>query len=146
MKGVETMMIRRDKKFSTTPEPTPSRGVLSNEALAEIRFNVNGVQLDSYRLVSELASSPSAPSYTSEVTTHSKDKNDAQTPQSLLEIQKAILSRSCSRFGREQQRFVSDPETGVLFRLTAGSVPIMPDGKIFLVSSSRGDGWILPKG
>lgn len=51
-----------------------------------------------------------------------------------------------SRSGRETQRFATDEQTGQLLRLTTGCVPIMKDGKILLVSSSKKEEWILPKG
>lgn len=59
---------------------------------------------------------------------------------------KNILNQNESRNGRETQRFATDPQTGQLLRLTTGCVPIMKDGKILLVSSSRKGEWILPKG
>lgn len=59
---------------------------------------------------------------------------------------KNILNQNESRNGRETQRFATDAQTGQLLRLTTGCVPIMNDGKILLVSSSRKGEWILPKG
>lgn len=61
-------------------------------------------------------------------------------------FKKAILRRTESRNGRDLQRFATDRKTGYLLRLTTGSVPIMRDGKILLISSSRKEEWILPKG
>jgi len=122
------MIMRRDTSYSPSTNNSSSR---------------SSVNMKSYRVVSESSSSPCAPSYSSETESQSED---VQSPQSLFDIQKKILSRSVSRCGRDQQRFVADPETGVVFRLTAGAVPIMPDGKIVLISSGRADGWILPKG
>ena len=59
---------------------------------------------------------------------------------------KNILNQNESRNGRETQRFATDAQTGQLLRLTTGCVPIMRDGRILLVSSSRKGEWILPKG
>lgn len=62
------------------------------------------------------------------------------------EYKKNILNRNESRNGRETQKFATDTQTGQLLRLTTGCVPIMNDGKILLVSSSKKQEWILPKG
>ncbi|GFH58807.1 hypothetical protein CTEN210_15283 [Chaetoceros tenuissimus] len=60
-------------------------------------------------------------------------------------FKKNILQTTESRNGRDMQRFATD-KAGHLMRLTTGSVPIMANGKILLVSSSRKEEWILPKG
>jgi len=58
-----------------------------------------------------------------------------------------LLHRATSRIGRDQQRFALDPHTNLpTTRLTVGSVPILKNGKILMVSSSRKPRWILPKG
>eukprot|EP00555_Chaetoceros_dichaeta_P012802 CAMPEP_0198257932 /NCGR_PEP_ID=MMETSP1447-20131203/7482_1 /TAXON_ID=420782 /ORGANISM="Chaetoceros dichaeta, Strain CCMP1751" /LENGTH=173 /DNA_ID=CAMNT_0043944947 /DNA_START=6 /DNA_END=524 /DNA_ORIENTATION=+ len=58
-----------------------------------------------------------------------------------------LLHRATSRIGRDHQRFALDPHTNLpTTRLTVGSVPILRDGKILMVSSSRKPRWILPKG
>lgn len=67
-------------------------------------------------------------------------------PSSWESTKQSILQRTTSRNGREYQRFSMDTTTGRLFRLTTGCVPIMASGKILLVSSSRKQEWILPKG
>ncbi len=131
-----------DVKLCKSPEVF----VLTKEALSDIHVrncSSGSSNIESYRVVSESSSSPSAPSYSSETASQSED---LQSPQCLLDIQKKILSRSMSRSGRDQQRFVTDSQTGVVYRLTVGAIPIMPSGKVVLVSSSRADGWILPKG
>lgn len=61
------------------------------------------------------------------------------------QFKKNILQTTESRNGRDLQRFATD-KAGHLIRLTTGSVPIMANGKILLVSSSRKEEWILPKG
>mmetsp|Transcript_11139 Transcript_11139/g.16215 ORF Transcript_11139/g.16215 Transcript_11139/m.16215 type:complete len:425 (-) Transcript_11139:63-1337(-) len=61
-------------------------------------------------------------------------------------LKDSILQRTESRNGRDLQRFQTDHQTGHLLRLTTGTVPIMKNGSILLVSSSRKEGWILPKG
>jgi len=68
------------------------------------------------------------------------------SPNQWASVKKLILRRTESRNGRDLQRFATDPKTGHLMRLTTGSVPIMSDGRILLVSSSRKEEWILPKG
>lgn len=60
-------------------------------------------------------------------------------------FKKNILQTTESRNGRDMQRFATD-KAGNLIRLTTGSVPIMANGMILLVSSSRKEEWILPKG
>lgn len=58
-----------------------------------------------------------------------------------------LLHRTTSRIGRDQQRFALDPHTNLpTTRLTVGSVPILKNGKILMVSSSSKPRWILPKG
>lgn len=71
------------------------------------------------------------------------------TPDNLASwesLKRTIVSRTTSRNGREQQRYQTDPQTGQVFRLTAGCVPIMTNGLVLLVASSRKNEWILPKG
>jgi len=71
------------------------------------------------------------------------------TPDNLASwesLKRSIVSRTTSRNGREQQRYQTDPQTGQVFRLTAGCVPIMTNGLVLLVASSRKNEWILPKG
>ena len=72
--------------------------------------------------------------------------DDRMTPAQWAEFKTSILQRTESRNGRDHQRFATNPQTGHLMRLTTGSVPIMSDGRILLVSSSRKEEWILPKG
>jgi hypothetical protein len=122
-----------------------SMKLMMKGALSEINFNMDAT-IDSCSLVPAPPASPSEPSCSSGSVSGSVAQSDYPSPQKLFEIQKTILSRTLSRSGREQQRFASDPETGILHRLTTGSVPIMPDGKILLISSSRTEGFILPKG
>lgn len=140
---MKSLIIHRDQSVKNLRS---GKRCNSPKALEPLSLGSSSVNMDSFRAVSDSSSSPSAPSYSSETASQSEDQNDAMSPQSLQEIQRNILSRSMSRCGRDQQRFVDDPETGLLFRLTTGTVPIMPDGKIVLVSSSRADCWILPKG
>ena len=74
------------------------------------------------------------------------DDDNGMTSDQWAEFKNSILKRTESRNGRDHQRFDNDAETGDLIRLTTGSVPIMKDGRILLVSSSRKEEWILPKG
>lgn len=67
-------------------------------------------------------------------------------PKAWAHFKKAILQRQESRTGRDRQRFATDPVSGELLRLVTGTVPIMKDGQILLVSSSSKPEWILPKG
>lgn len=72
--------------------------------------------------------------------------NGPKSPKDWQMYKKNILNWNESRNGRETQRFAKNTQTGQLLRLTTGCVPIMNDGKILLVSSSRKGEWILPKG
>lgn len=45
-----------------------------------------------------------------------------------------------ARRGRENQRYDGD------IRLVAGCLPVMPDGRVVLISSVKRTDWILPKG
>lgn len=74
------------------------------------------------------------------------DDDVTATSDQWAKFKENILQRTESRNGRDHQRFANDPETGHLLRLTTGSVPIMKDGRILLISSSRKEEWILPKG
>jgi hypothetical protein len=67
-------------------------------------------------------------------------------PRAWEHFKKSILQRQESRTGRDRQRFATDPISGELLRLVTGTVPIMKDGRILLVSSSSKPEWILPKG
>ena len=78
--------------------------------------------------------------------TDNEDYPIQPSPLEWTNFKKSILQRTESRNGRETQRFATDPQTGNLMRLTTGSVPIMSDGRILLISSSRKEEWILPKG
>lgn len=55
-------------------------------------------------------------------------------------------TRKTSRQGRETQRWDHDTSTNERIRLVTGCVPILRDGSILFVSSSRKSEWILPKG
>lgn len=57
-----------------------------------------------------------------------------------------VMTQKSSRQGRETQRWVTDPSTYQRIRLVTGCVPILKDGRILFVSSSRKAEWILPKG
>lgn len=61
-------------------------------------------------------------------------------------FKRSILQRQESRTGRDRQRFDMDPVTGERIRLVTGTVPIMKNGHILLISSSSKPEWILPKG
>jgi hypothetical protein len=74
------------------------------------------------------------------------DREEKISPNQWACFKRAILQRTESRNGRDHQRFATDPLTGQMFRLTTGSVPILNDGRILLISSSRKEEWILPKG
>lgn len=71
---------------------------------------------------------------------------DNEIETSWESVRNQILNCDVSRNGRQNQRFASDPLTGKQIRLTAGTVPVMNDGRILLCSSSRKNAWILPKG
>lgn len=83
-------------------------------------------------------------------TNHNNNNNNSNTvtvnPKAWEHFKKSILQRQESRTGRDRQRFATDPVSGELLRLVTGTVPIMKDGKILLVSSSSKPEWILPKG
>ncbi|KAG7356705.1 NUDIX domain containing protein [Nitzschia inconspicua] len=61
-------------------------------------------------------------------------------------INHKITTQKISRNGRQTQRWHTDPSTQRMYRLTTGCIPVVEDGKILLVSSSRKPEWILPKG
>ena len=57
-----------------------------------------------------------------------------------------LIKDAQSRQGRSLQRWLVHPETESLVREVAGSIPITSDGRVVLVSASRKNEWILPKG
>lgn len=57
-----------------------------------------------------------------------------------------LVSANSSRQGRSLQRWLVHPPTGEFVRQAAGTIPITHDGRIILVSASRKNEWILPKG
>lgn len=62
------------------------------------------------------------------------------------QLNQKVMTQKSSRQGRETQRWVTDPSTHQRIRLVTGCVPILKDGRILFVSSSRKAEWILPKG
>lgn len=68
------------------------------------------------------------------------------------ETNKAVSQLSSARTGRNLQRYtqvinqcIRDGRSNALARLTTGAIPILNDGRILLVSSTK-SGWVLPKG
>jgi diphosphoinositol-polyphosphate diphosphatase len=57
-----------------------------------------------------------------------------------------LIKDAQSRQGRSLQRWLVHSQTESLVREVAGCVPITRDGRIVLVSASRKNEWILPKG
>ncbi|KAL3766925.1 hypothetical protein ACHAWO_008646 [Cyclotella atomus] len=57
-----------------------------------------------------------------------------------------LIKGAQSRQGRSLQRWLVHSQTESLVREVAGSIPITRDGRIVLVSASRKNEWILPKG
>ena len=82
------------------------------------------------------ASTPKSSATTTVVT-------DVSASSSASCFQSKLLLRKESRQGRSGQRWGDDDQT---IRLVTGCVPILRDGRVLLVSSSRKPAWILPKG
>ena len=59
-------------------------------------------------------------------------------------INSTVANRTISRHGRSTQRWAVDAKSKT--RLVTGCVPILKGGKIMLVSASKKNEWILPKG
>jgi len=57
-----------------------------------------------------------------------------------------LARQTSSRQGRSLQRWLFHPPTEGLVKQVAGTVPIARDGRIVLVSASRKEEWVLPKG
>jgi diphosphoinositol-polyphosphate diphosphatase len=57
-----------------------------------------------------------------------------------------LIKDAQSRQGRSLQRWLLHSQTESLVREVAGCIPITRDGRIVLVSASRKNEWILPKG
>jgi len=68
------------------------------------------------------------------------------TSLSAAHASKLLQQQSSSRQGRSLQRWLVHSRTEELVRQVAGCVPITRDGRIILVSASRKEEWILPKG
>lgn len=73
-------------------------------------------------------------------------KNEARNTGGMSPLYTKILMQTTSRVGRMSQRFEDDPKTGICYRLTTGTVPVMNDGRILFVSGNGKPEWILPKG
>lgn len=75
---------------------------------------------------------------------------DASAPEKSPALSAAftdnLVSANSSRQGRSLQRWLVHPPTGEFVRQAAGTIPITRDGRIILVSASRKNEWILPKG
>lgn len=80
---------------------------------------------------------PSVPTPTSSETTVVTDVSSSES------LNSKVLQRKESRQGRSGQRWEGEDQST---RLVTGCVPILRDGRIMLVSSSRKAAWILPKG
>lgn len=65
---------------------------------------------------------------------------------SLITFTNNLIKGNTSRQGRSLQRWLVHSPTNELVRQVAGTIPITKDGRIILISSSRKNEWILPKG
>jgi diphosphoinositol-polyphosphate diphosphatase len=68
--------------------------------------------------------------------------------QANKEVVKNLTSRHgtyAQRYSTESGQSVGDEERSVVARLTTGTVPILSDGRVLLVSTSKSD-WVFPKG
>ena len=84
------------------------------------------------------------------------DDNNASGPSTssmLLQLQQKSVDANAkvskeveSRQGRSLQRWAIDPKSGRSVRLVAGCVPILKDGRVLLISSSKKVEWLVPKG
>jgi diphosphoinositol-polyphosphate diphosphatase len=69
-----------------------------------------------------------------------------------MEANDQVVQLVASRVGRDLQRYSfdlsgsEDSQTEGFARLTTGTIPILKDGRVLLVSSSTGTSWVLPKG
>lgn len=78
------------------------------------------------------------------------DESERQTSSlennQMISLHESVLKRTESRMGRSNQRWEEDPQSGLCYRLTTGTVPIMNDGRILFISANGKPEWILPKG
>jgi diphosphoinositol-polyphosphate diphosphatase len=75
-------------------------------------------------------------------TTLSVEELQEVSKEANAKVSKEILARQ----GRTNQRWAVDPESGRFLRLVAGCVPILSDGRILLIGSSKENAWLFPKG
>lgn len=82
------------------------------------------------------------------------DNNNMKPPPPDVDLNAKVALRKSSRQGRSSQRWFNSNDSiaghsesaGGPIRLVTGCVPILQDGRIMFVSSSRKPAWILPKG
>ena len=63
-----------------------------------------------------------------------------------IEANSKVSKEVTAREGRVMQRWAVDTHNARFVRLVAGCVPILNDGRILLISSNKGKGWLVPKG
>jgi diphosphoinositol-polyphosphate diphosphatase len=69
-----------------------------------------------------------------------------QLQQKSVDANAKVSKEVASRQGRSLQRWAIDPKSGRSVRLVAGCVPILKDGRVLLISSSKKVEWLVPKG
>jgi len=87
---------------------------------------------------------------TGEITNIDSTKKSSPSPSSPKSLPSTFTDKLIkdhqSRQGRSLQRWLLHSPTESLVRQVAGCIPITRDGRIVLVSASRKNEWILPKG
>jgi len=119
--------------------PNMPKENMSVERLSELCFSTTDVLPD--HAISRINSDDGE-------TTGQPPPNSQDQPNHYSSIDKPSILQMCtSRTGRQNQRYVKSPTTNLpTIRLSVGSVPILRSGKILMVSSTRKETWILPKG
>lgn len=146
------LVIETPKGVSEVPETAKSPGVgrikeppvcknqeLKNESMSTEELSKLCFPQCSDNTVSTTMSTNSTTSSACSVS--SKESDHAQS-----QLNAKVMTQTSSRQGRETQRWMTDPATHQRIRLVTGCVPILKDGRILFVSSSRKAEWILPKG
>ena len=77
---------------------------------------------------------------------HASDGMLAQLMQKSAAFNETVTKLTKSRHGRSGQRWIVDSHSNNVIRLVTGCIPILKGGKIMMVSASKKNEWILPKG
>jgi 8-oxo-dGTP pyrophosphatase MutT (NUDIX family) len=137
----------------TEPSPAidPSRVSQKTKDLQAMCFPESFSLISEYRLEENVSKVAIVSEY--DFTDDDNNASGSSTSSVLLQLQQKSVDANAkvskevaSRQGRSLQRWAIDPKSGRSVRLVAGCVPILKDGRVLLISSSKKVEWLVPKG